>query len=66
MSSSEFRGNAEECADWAKTARSDRERAIFLQMADAWRAVALCAEIREQSMLAPSLSSLGACEDVAD
>ena len=31
-----FRQNAEECIGWARTARSDRERRIFLQMAQAW------------------------------
>ena len=34
------RENAEECMDWARTARSDRKRAIFLQMAEAWRQAA--------------------------
>jgi hypothetical protein len=37
----EYRENAEECMDWARTARSDRERQIFLQMAQAWRAAAI-------------------------
>ncbi len=32
----QFRENADECLGWAKTARSDRERRIFLQMAEAW------------------------------
>jgi len=32
----EFRENAKECIGWARTARSDRERQIFLQMARAW------------------------------
>ncbi len=32
----EFRENADECLGWAKTARSDRERRIFLEMAEAW------------------------------
>jgi hypothetical protein len=36
----EFRENANECLGWAKTARSDRERRIFLQMAEAWREAA--------------------------
>jgi hypothetical protein len=61
MSSHEFRENAEECIGWAKTARSNREREIFLQMAEAWHVAAFRAEIREQAMtteLAPSLSSL--------
>jgi hypothetical protein len=65
MSTNEFRDNAEECTDWANTARSDRERKIFLQMAEAWHAAAVLSEIREQCMLAPNLDSLGACEEVA-
>ena len=35
-SAKEFRDNAEECIGWARTARSDREREIFLQMARTW------------------------------
>jgi hypothetical protein len=34
VSAKEYRDNAVECMGWARTARSDRERAIFLQMAD--------------------------------
>jgi hypothetical protein len=34
VSAKELRENAKECLDWARTARSDRERAIFLQMAE--------------------------------
>jgi len=30
------RQNAEECLGWARTARTDRERDIFLQIAHAW------------------------------
>ncbi len=36
MSTTEFRDFADECMDWASTARSDRERKIFLQMAQTW------------------------------
>ena len=32
----ELRANADECLDWARTARTEREREIFLQMARAW------------------------------
>jgi hypothetical protein len=32
----EFREFASECLDWAKSAKSDTERDIFLQMAQAW------------------------------
>jgi hypothetical protein len=36
VSAKDFRDNANECMDWARTACSDRERAIFLQMAETW------------------------------
>jgi hypothetical protein len=32
----EFRAFADEATDWARTAKSDRERSIFLQMTRAW------------------------------
>jgi hypothetical protein len=32
----EFRAFADEAADWARAARSDKERGIFLQMARTW------------------------------
>ncbi|HEX4410136.1 MAG TPA: hypothetical protein VH206_15290 [Xanthobacteraceae bacterium] len=35
-SAEEFRTFADECMGWAKTAKSARERAIFLQMAETW------------------------------
>jgi hypothetical protein len=35
-SAEEFRDYADECLGWAKTAKSDREREIFLQMARTW------------------------------
>ncbi len=35
-SAEEFRAYARECLDWAKTARSERERGIFMQMAEGW------------------------------
>ena len=35
-SAEEYREFAEECLGWARTARSDRERRIFLQMAEVW------------------------------
>jgi hypothetical protein len=34
------RQNAEECLGWARTARTDRERDIFLQIARAWNEAA--------------------------
>ena len=48
VSATEFRENADECLDWARTARSERERAIFLQMAETWRQAAILLESREQ------------------
>jgi len=36
VSAKEFREYADECFDWAKTAKSDKERNIFLQMAQTW------------------------------
>jgi hypothetical protein len=39
-SAKEFRENADECFAWARTAKTDKERQIFLQMARAWLEVA--------------------------
>jgi hypothetical protein len=36
MSAAKFREYAAEHLDWAKTAKSDKERQIFEQMAQAW------------------------------
>jgi hypothetical protein len=36
MSVEEYRANAQECFDWARTAKSERERAIFIEMAQTW------------------------------
>jgi hypothetical protein len=36
----EYRENALECLGWARTARTDTERGIFLQMAQAWQEAA--------------------------
>jgi hypothetical protein len=35
-SAHEYRENAEECIGWARTARADQEREIFLQIARTW------------------------------
>src|SRR6185369_4036576 len=40
MQAQECRENAEECLEWARTAKSDREQEIFLQMAETWLAAA--------------------------
>lgn len=39
--SKEYKEYAEECMGWARTARSDRERAIFLQMSKTWMEAAI-------------------------
>jgi hypothetical protein len=43
-SAAEFREYARKCMDWARTARSEEERAIFLEMAQSWLASRLEAE----------------------
>lgn len=46
-SAKEFRENADDCLVWAKTATSDHERAIFLDMARNWLEAASRAEGRK-------------------
>src|SRR6185369_13166248 len=46
--SKEYREYADECFGWAKTAKSDREREIFLQMAKTWLAAFTLANLRER------------------
>jgi hypothetical protein len=46
-SAREFFENAEECFEWARTAKTERERAILLQMAEAWLDVARRREVNE-------------------
>ena len=46
-SEKEFLEYANECFEWAKTARTDQERDIFLQMANSWTTAALLAKQRE-------------------
>ena len=40
-SANEFREFARECLDWASTARTEQERAAFMQMAETWIDAAL-------------------------
>jgi hypothetical protein len=42
-SAKEYREYVDECIGWAKTAETDHERDIFLQMAKAWMEAALIA-----------------------
>ena len=44
LSSKEFRDFANECLDWARTAKSHNERDIFLQMAQIWLEAAVRSE----------------------
>jgi len=46
VSSKEYRGFADECIHWAKTARSNREKRIFLQMAETWLEAAVLGSSR--------------------
>lgn len=55
MSATEFREYAAEHLSWAMTARSDRERELFQQMADAWLTVAALWERPLDGELAPAL-----------
>ena len=48
-SSKECREFADECMGWAKTARSEREKRIFLQMAETWLRAAIIADRRERT-----------------
>jgi hypothetical protein len=42
-SAKEYREYADECMGWAKSAKTDHERDLFLQMAKAWMDAALIA-----------------------
>jgi hypothetical protein len=46
--SKEYRELADECLGWAKAARTDRERHIFLGMAETWLRAAARADQREK------------------
>ncbi len=49
----DYRAFAKECMGWAKTARSDRERRIFLQMVETWLAAAAVAERKGKTRVRP-------------
>jgi hypothetical protein len=55
----EFRENASECFGWARTAKTDKERDIFLQMARAWLDAAARHEGVSQPPNAPSVPGRG-------
>jgi hypothetical protein len=46
LSSKDYREFADECLGWAKSARSDRERRVFLEMAESWLKAADLADRR--------------------
>jgi hypothetical protein len=48
-SADEYRAYADECFGWAKTARTEKEREIFLQMARTWLEAAVHADRRSAS-----------------
>ena len=54
-SAKEFREYARECMDWARTARSEKERAVFVEMAQTW----LVAAARQEVGLAESSENDG-------
>jgi hypothetical protein len=45
-SAEDYRAYANECFDWARTARTEREREIFLQMARTWLEAAVLASCK--------------------
>jgi hypothetical protein len=47
-SAKEFREYADECMDWARTARSEQERDIFLEMAKTWLEAAIRSEVGQR------------------
>jgi len=57
-SAKEYREFARECMDWARTARSERERAIFEQMAQTWIEAAARLELaplqKSEDVLSPT------------
>ena len=53
--SDEYRDLAQECVDWARSAKSEHERKFFLQIAEAWRQAALVASQREDRKSVPRI-----------
>jgi len=56
---------AEECLGWARTAKTDREREIFLEMARAWLKAAAQFDGDSIRMVAPFRSALDDDENSA-
>jgi hypothetical protein len=57
-SAEEYRAYADECFGWARTAKTEREREIFIQMGQTWLAAAVRAGAAGdmQQPLTPSVS----------
>jgi hypothetical protein len=47
ISAKEYQEYAAECLEWAKTAKGDHERDLFLEMAKTWMEAALLAKDRD-------------------
>jgi hypothetical protein len=60
VSAKEFREYADECLGWAKTAKSDKERRTFLQMAQAWLEAADLLETKPPAADLPTKPGSGA------
>jgi hypothetical protein len=52
----EYKKYADECLAWAKTAKTERERTIFLEMAKAWMEAATVAKGNTRPRKSPSTS----------
>ena len=57
MSAEDYRQHARECLDWAITAKSQKEREIFEQMAVTWFEAATLLEVPPTEFLAAKLAS---------
>jgi hypothetical protein len=53
----EYRGYAAGCLGWARTAKSDREREIYIQMANTWFKSAIRASGKDRTGISTSLQS---------
>jgi hypothetical protein len=62
MSAKEYRDYAAECIDSAKTARSEKERLTFIEMANTWLQAATAAE-RANAPAASDLAEASTIED---
>jgi hypothetical protein len=59
VSAEEYRDNARECLGWAESARTERERDIFLAMAKTWLEAAEWAIKRDAQSLNAIKAALG-------